>query len=140
PRPGEATESLRRRLRQALALIDRAERVLPGGAATRSGLLRRARYLAALGEEDAAHRASEAAERTPIRLAADRFLDGLDLFRKEKYGEAAGPLSFVLRDQPDHYGAEYLLAVCRLRQEQFEAGREGLSRCLKQRPTFAWPR
>src|SRR5262249_7176937 len=58
----------------------------------------------------------------------------------DEFARAIDPLAAVLRDHPDHYGAEYLLAVCRVRGRQYQAAREGLTRCLDRQPGFPWPR
>jgi len=140
PLPGEPADAWRSRVRDGLVRLDRAGRLLANAGPTRSGELRRAELYAHLGETDRAASAREVAAATAPRLAADYFLEALGFYRQDEFTRAIDPLSTVLRDDPDHYGAEYLLAVCRLRGGQHQAAREGLTRCLNRRPGFPWPR
>jgi tetratricopeptide (TPR) repeat protein len=136
---GEPVGAWHDRLRQSLRLLDRADRLRPG-APTHAGLARKAEYLERLGEADAARLARQAADHTAPSLPADYFLLGMGLHAREEYREAIRPLANALRLRPGHYGAEYLLAVCRLRVGQLQEAKVGLSRCLEQRPDFPWPR
>jgi eukaryotic-like serine/threonine-protein kinase len=140
PVPGEQVENLRERVRQAIGRVDRSERLFEPVAPSRCGAELRARLLEFLGEEEQARRVRDSLARIPERLAADRVLDALGHYRKEEFDKATGPLSLALRDQPDHFGAEYLLAICRLRSGRYQEAKEGLTRCLEQRPDFPWPR
>src|SRR5262249_39939368 len=97
-------------------------------------------YLEKLGEEGAARRAQQAADRTPPSLAADYFLLGMGHYAREEFRQATGPLVEALRLQPGHYGAEDVLAVCLLRDGRLQEAKAGLDRCLAQRPDFPWPR
>jgi eukaryotic-like serine/threonine-protein kinase len=139
PNVGEPAGAWHGRLRQSLQLLDRADRLRPG-TPVRAGLARRADYLELLGEADAARQARQAADQTPPSLAADYFLLGMGHYAREEFRQAMGPLTEALRIQPGHYGAEYVLAVCRLWEGQPQEAKAGLDRCLGQRPDFPWPR
>src|SRR5262249_37589495 len=54
--------------------------------------------------------------------------------------EAIPRLAEALRKQPGHFGAEYLHALCRLKEKHWSEAKLGFSRCLEQRPEFVWPR
>jgi tetratricopeptide (TPR) repeat protein len=136
--PDEPDDARRVRVREALARLDRADRLL-SGVKTRSGLVRRAECLAALGRETEASAASAAAEATAPVLAADYFLQGLEYYRADDWARAVPALVVALRVEADHFGAQYLLAVCQLRQGRPHEAKVGLNRCLAQRPTFSWP-
>jgi tetratricopeptide (TPR) repeat protein len=139
PNVGEPAGAWHERLRQSLRLLDRADRLRPG-APTHAGLARRADYLEKLGEADAARRTRQAADQTTPSLAADYFFLGMGHYAREEFRQAMGPLAAALRLQPGHYGAEYVLAVCRLKEGQLQESKTGLDRCLGQRPDFPWPR
>jgi tetratricopeptide (TPR) repeat protein len=139
PNVGEPAGEWHGRLRQSLRLLDRADR-LRHGAPTHAGLARRADYLEKLGDADAARRARQAADQTPPSLAADYFLLGMGHYAREEFRQALAPLAAALRIQPGHYGAEYVLAVCQLREGHLQEAKAGLDRCLGQRPDFPWPR
>ncbi len=139
PRVGEKRSSWHGRLRQALALLARADRLLPG-TRTYCGLARKAALLDMLGETDRAKQARRACAMVTPSLAADHFLIGVEHYRRDEFRSAFEPLANALRLQPDHYGAEYLLAVCRLRAGLHQDAKVALTRCLEQRPGFTWPR
>src|SRR5262249_13033809 len=92
------------------------------------------------GEGGPAERARKAAAEAPANPSADPCLVGMDRYSRDEFQEAIKPLTSALQLQPGHYGAEYLLAVCRIRQGRYQEAKEGLTRCLEQRPDFLWPR
>jgi tetratricopeptide (TPR) repeat protein/tRNA A-37 threonylcarbamoyl transferase component Bud32 len=139
PAAGEPEAAFHARLRRALGLLDRADRLQPG-LRTRSAMTRRAEYLAALGRQEEAGQVRKQAEDTEAVLAADFFLLGMARCRAERFDEAVEPLSHALRLQRGHWGAEYLLAASLLRGKHFREAKERLTRCLEGRPGFVWPR
>ncbi len=143
PRAGEKKEAWHGRLRQALALLDRGERL---GIKTRAGLARRADYLDKLDRPQEARIARTQAADILLDLPSDFFLAGMDRYRDyTRHGEtrdlkeAARLLSGCLQKQPGHYGALYLLAVCRVQEGRWQDAKTNLSACLEQRPDFRWP-
>ena len=144
PPAGEEPAGAAARARAALLRLDGADRLVAPDPPTRASRLARTEAVAVLGDAvgaavgAAASRA--AAESTPARLAADHFFAALDLADGDDPVRAAAPLAEALRARPDHPGAEYLLAVCRMRVGEFQAAREGLTRLLDRRPKLPWPR
>jgi tetratricopeptide (TPR) repeat protein len=121
---------------EALHILDRAKAL---GQPGRAYYLRRAGYLAELGRADEAREASrQAAERQP-GSALDFFLLGYDEQKRDGLGPAVGHFTEALRQRPDHFWANYFLAVCCLRSEPARPAKaaEHLARCLVQRPGAA---
>ncbi len=142
-RPGELQAKQQQRLRQALALLDRADRL---GLKTRIALERRADFLEQLNEKVKAGEIRVAARELSPSTSADFFLLGLDRYfdhmrsRDEKDLKEAGHLlGNALREQPEHFGALYLLAACQVQERKFHDARRNLSTCLALRPDFLWP-
>ncbi|MFO0798483.1 MAG: tetratricopeptide repeat protein [Gemmataceae bacterium] len=139
PAPGETAGERKEKVRDALKMLDRADLLLPAGTRTRVGLTRRAEYLKGLGEKEAAAAARAAADATPPVLAADHYLIGLEHHRLEEYTRAIPALGEALRAEPEHYGAQFLLAVCFLQDKRPLDAKLALDRCLGLRPDFLWP-
>jgi tetratricopeptide (TPR) repeat protein/tRNA A-37 threonylcarbamoyl transferase component Bud32 len=136
--PDETDEARQGRVREALARLNRAERLL-SEVRTRACHACRAECLTVLHRDDEAKVAAEAAKATAPVLAADYFLLGLECHCCDDFGRAVPALTAALRADPEHFGARYLLAACQLRQGQPQAARDGLTICLRQRPGLAWP-
>jgi tetratricopeptide (TPR) repeat protein len=135
PRIGEPAADWHGRLREALRRLDRAERL---GRRTNAARVRRASILEQLGDADAAHLARQQAEATALATPTDFFLTGLDRYRQGDYAAARGPLTDAMRLQPDHFGAQYVLAACLLQQRLWASARDGLTACVRLRPDFPW--
>jgi tetratricopeptide (TPR) repeat protein len=139
PVAGENAEVRTQRLERVRLRLERAERLLPG-IKTKSGLTQKAQYLKDVNKEQDAATALDEAKKTKPDLATDHFLVGLNLFRRREYSNAIPSLAAALQAEPTHYGAQYVLAVCYLQAKQPHEAKIGLTRCLKQRPDFNWPR
>jgi tetratricopeptide (TPR) repeat protein len=135
----ESVGDRRKKVRDALRMLDRADRLLPAGTRTRVGLARRAEYHASLNEEEAARVAREAADATSPALAADYYLIGLEYYHREEYVRAISALGEALRAEPEHYGATFLLGVSYLRDRRPQDATLVMDRCLALRPEFVWP-
>ena len=61
-----------------------------------------------------------------------------ELYRREKFGEAIKEFDQVLEGKPGHFWAQYLNAICLLRQARPAEARTLLSACLAQRSDFVW--
>jgi tetratricopeptide (TPR) repeat protein/tRNA A-37 threonylcarbamoyl transferase component Bud32 len=119
---------------EAIQLLDRARWL---GPVTKAYHMRRARYLALLGDDSgAAAEQSEAAE-LDATGALDHFLLGEDLRRQDDVAGAIREFERILQDHPDHFWAHYLLAICHLQTEP-RAAKAHLTACLSQRPQFGW--
>jgi eukaryotic-like serine/threonine-protein kinase len=134
--PGQPQADRQRQLGEALAILERAERL--GLPSTKAYHLRQARYLNLLGRqgEAVAHRAR--AEKIEPVSAADHFLIGDERRARGDLAQACRDYERALRSQPNHFWAQYSLALCCLRLQRLSEARIGLTACLGQRPDFAW--
>jgi tetratricopeptide (TPR) repeat protein len=142
PLTHQAPEDHRARVAEALRLLDRAAALRPP---TRAYHLRRARCLAILGDEAAARQERAWAATLQPAGALDAFLAGVDLFMggegsagRKGLEEAIRNFDQAYRLQPDHFWAQYYLAVCALTTGHPDLAKAYLNSCLKQRPDFVW--
>jgi len=146
PTPGENAEGARRQADEALRLLDRAARLAPPSWAYHQ---RRARYLQQLGDEPGAAEERRRADAIPPDGALDQFLAGEEKYRQGRLGderdrgrllrEAAQHFEETLRLQPDHFWAQYFLALCSLQLNRLNEAIAALTACLAARPDFVWP-
>jgi serine/threonine protein kinase/tetratricopeptide (TPR) repeat protein len=122
-------------LRRALSLLDQAQQL---GAPSRAFHLRRARYLNRLGNRVDATRAEQAAQSASLGGVLDHFLLADELYRREQFDQAIQEFDRVLELKPGHFWAQYLDALCLLRQQRPAEARAFLSACLAQRSDFVW--
>ncbi len=122
-------------LRTALGYLEQAHRL---GAPPRAYHLRQARYLTLLGDAAGAARAEQAARERLSFDVVDHFLMADELYRREQFREASGEFERVLERKPGHFSAQYLDALCLLRQQRPAEARALLSACLAQRADFVW--
>jgi serine/threonine protein kinase/tetratricopeptide (TPR) repeat protein len=122
-------------LQKALLGLDQAQRL---GAPRRACELRRARYLRLLGHETEAKKAELAAAKTALSNVVDHFLMADELYRREQFAEAIHEFDHVLAQKPGHFWAQYLGALCLLRQQRPAEARALLSACMAQRSDFVW--
>jgi serine/threonine protein kinase/Tfp pilus assembly protein PilF len=127
---------------RALQLLDLAAALgdahhLP---APRAFHVRRARYLAQLGDQDTARAEREQADRLRPETALDLFLTALDSYRQGRTADAAAACDRVLRLEPDHFWARYLLALCDLQAGDWKTAKADLGACLARDPGFFWAR
>src|SRR5262249_16247346 len=59
-------------------------------------------------------------------------------YRDRDVTEASVACAKVLRLRSDHFWAQYLQALCYLRQKRWGEAEVGLNVCLGQRPNFTW--
>ncbi len=123
-------------LRRALGDLDRASTF---GTPSRAFHLRRARYLRMLGKPAEAEQAELAAGKAPLDNILDHFLMADEFYRREQFREAIQEFERVLEQNPSHFWAEYLDALCLLRQQRPAEARALLTACLAQRTDFVWP-
>ncbi len=120
---------------EALQLLDCARKL---GLQSRAYHLRRACFLAQTGRMEEAHEDIDRASTIPPAGALDHFLIGEDQYRRGDLVEARNSFNRALTLQADHFWARFFLAVCHLRDRQWEMAKVGLSACLAQQPRFAW--
>jgi tetratricopeptide (TPR) repeat protein len=136
PRPGQPDADQRAQAEEAVRILDRAARI---GPPTRAYHLRRARYLAQEGDAAAAEQERQKAEAVVPAGALDHFLVGEVEYRKRDWKRAIDAFENVLQEQPEHFWAQYYLALCRLKTRHPDLAASGLTACLALRPGFAWP-
>jgi tetratricopeptide (TPR) repeat protein/tRNA A-37 threonylcarbamoyl transferase component Bud32 len=136
PRPDQAPAAQQARLREALAVLDRATQL--GLPATHTYHARRAEYLVRLGEAEAARREQRAADAVPPTTASDYFLLGAEAYDRRDLERAAVYFESALWRKPDHFWAEYFLALCRLKQNRPDEAEAHLTAALARRPKFVW--
>src|SRR5579863_9576031 len=100
--------------------------------------MRRSRYLTVLGDQTAAAQAEKSAQGAPLVDVLDHFLTADELYRREKFAEAIKEFDQVLEAKPGHFWAQYLNAICLLRQGRPAEARTLLSACLAERSDFVW--
>jgi serine/threonine protein kinase/tetratricopeptide (TPR) repeat protein len=122
-------------LRKALTRLEHARAL---GAPLRACELRRARYLLLLGRAVESKQAELAAAATPLADVVDHFLMADELYRREQFAEAIKEFDQVLARKPGHFWAQYLNALCLLRQQRPSEARTLLSACMAQRADFVW--
>ena len=91
-----------------------------------------------LGDRAEATQAEKAAQGAALDQVLDHFLMADELYRREKFGEAIKEFDQVLEGKPGHFWAQYLNAICLLRQGRPAEARTLLSACLAQRLDFVW--
>jgi serine/threonine protein kinase/Tfp pilus assembly protein PilF len=135
PLPGQDAARREATAAQALALLDRAAAL---GLTTRAYHLRRAHYLARLGELAAAQRERERAAALQPSSALDYFLMGEEQYRQNNCKQAIGDFQDALQLQPSHFWARYYLALCWLKTRRWDLAASGFTACLGWRPDFVW--
>ena len=129
---------------EAIALLDRASWI---GIDSTSYQRRRAAYLDQRGDKELATAARNRARAgSGPRSASDCFLLGVDLCQEGRQRAALEQFEQAVTQQPDHYGADYALAVCYLRsrdgradQAHLALARASLNQCINQQPDHVWP-
>jgi tetratricopeptide (TPR) repeat protein len=134
PLPGEPATARRGQTAQALALLDRANRL---GVTTQAYHLRRSDYLARLGKQEEAEAERRRAREVVPANANDYFLVGDVYYRAEDLSAAVEDFRRALDRDPRHFWAQYFLAVCYLKSERPREAVAYLTSCLAQRD-FSW--
>jgi tetratricopeptide (TPR) repeat protein/tRNA A-37 threonylcarbamoyl transferase component Bud32 len=136
--PRQTAEDHRKRLRQALALLDRADRL---GATTRAIHMRRERYLTVLGDHAGAARESEQARILAPKTERDHqdhFLVGHELFSQGKLEQAIQEFHRALQLNAGHFWTHYFLALCCVTLRNPSVAVAHLTICQGQHPDLIW--
>src|SRR5579864_2980471 len=91
-----------------------------------------------LGDRAEASQAEKAAQGAAGDDVLDHFLMADELYRRGEFGAAIKEFDQVLEAKPGHFWAQYLNAICLLRQGRPAEARTLLSACLAQRSDFVW--
>jgi tetratricopeptide (TPR) repeat protein len=142
PRPPARAPGDEAGLRRALHLLDLADALasahhLP---APRAYHARRARYLDLAGKDREARAERARAERRPVTTALDLFLTALDSYRQNDFVQAAQACERALDEEPEHFWAQYLQALCHFRAGHWAEAKAELTACLARKSTFVWAR
>src|SRR5262249_11502552 len=122
-------------VQQALRILDRAAQV---GTPSQAYHLRRARYLDLLGQAERAQKESERAQALQAANAVDCFLLGDEWYKRGRLTEAIVAFDHTLRLQPEHFWAQFFLALRYLESHRPAEARASLTACLSRRPDFPW--
>jgi eukaryotic-like serine/threonine-protein kinase len=127
-----------RQAREALRVLDEIQRLRTP---TPEYHLRRASYLDLLEDRAGARDQRRLARTATVSggSAIDDFLTGERAYRKGDLKSAVVSLQRALSLQPDHFWAQYLLAVCHLRAHRPAEAQAALIACQSRRPAFIWP-
>ncbi len=123
---------------KALDLLDRAASL---GLTSRAYHQRRAKLLRSLGDAPGARQEQDRARDLTPSAPLDHFLLAVAATRAGDLEQAGTHLREVLRQQPEHFWANYFLAGCflRMRPQRFERALPPLTVCIQLKPDFAWP-
>jgi tetratricopeptide (TPR) repeat protein len=102
--------------------------------------VRRADYLARLGDGAGARAEQERAARQPPQTALDHFLAALDAYRQRDFVRTASACEAALRKEPNNFWTQYLQALCFLKRGHWAAAKVALTNCLSLQPGFYWAR
>ncbi len=121
-----------------LERLDQAARLHP--APTRAYHFRRAVCLERAGDRQGAGRERLAAEGQPVATALDHYLAGQERYRRNEPIAAIRHFDEALRQQPGHFWAHCLSAICWLQLGDPPAARAGFTACLdgESGRGFAW--
>jgi serine/threonine protein kinase/tetratricopeptide (TPR) repeat protein len=125
---------------QAIRLLDAAAEIgqAQGPPRSRACHQRRARYLLQAGKKREADAELAQAGALQPRTALDHFLTGLEHHRQGRLAPAMSACSLALREQPGHFWAQYLQALCQVKLERWAEAKVGLTGCLARQPDFFW--
>jgi tetratricopeptide (TPR) repeat protein len=122
-------------LSRSLSRLEQARSLRPD---TRAYHLCRAQCLSRSGDRAGAEHALLQAERVPLVTALDYFLVGQNAFERRDWARAVEYLEETLRQQPEHFWAHGLAAVCCLQLGRAREARVHLTACLQREPQLAW--
>jgi tetratricopeptide (TPR) repeat protein len=133
--PGKPIAQQKPSARQALALLDKAHALAQAHrlATPQAYHLACARYHALAGEEKQARHHSTQANKMKPHTALDHFLSALEYFRHKRFDLGAHACVLALTEQPHHFWAQYLQALCYVNIGNWAAARDGLNTCLGMR-------
>jgi serine/threonine protein kinase/Tfp pilus assembly protein PilF len=128
-------ENNRDSYQEALRILDGAPEL---GFDTIAYHLHRSRYLEKLGQHERADKEEEKARALRPQNALDYFLIGDEHYRRGEVPAAIAAFNEALACQPRHFWAQFYLAVCQLRVEDWKTAKAHLNACLVQQPDFVW--
>jgi tetratricopeptide (TPR) repeat protein len=136
--PQQSDAQHKERLRQALALLDRADAL---GVRTRAIHLRRARYRTLLGDDAGAAREKDRVRALEARTdlgPQDHFFVGQELYSRGDLGPAAEEFRRALQLDGRHFWTHYFLGICSVAAGKPEVAVAHLTMCQDQKPDLVW--
>jgi tetratricopeptide (TPR) repeat protein len=126
--------------RQALRLIAAAEALgqAHGLATLRALHRRRAQCLDLLADPAGAQAERDRAAAIDPTTALDFFEAGLEDYLAERWPEASAACQAALDRQSDHFWAQYVKALCNLREQRWGEAKVGLDVCWRRHPEYPW--
>jgi serine/threonine protein kinase/tetratricopeptide (TPR) repeat protein len=124
-------------LRQALALLDRAQ-AIEGLPPTRALWEDRALYLEQLGDAAGAKEARQMAQQLLPVSARDHYLLATSYSRNLRYAQAVTELNEALRLNPQHYWSSFQRGICYLELGKPALAAGDFGTCVGLWPDFAW--
>jgi tetratricopeptide (TPR) repeat protein len=126
--------------RQALSLLDNAAALAAAHslATPRTYYLHRARCLDRLGDPAGAAAAQQLAASVKQANVLDLFEDALAAYQLGKIDQAVLACQRVFSMDANHFWAQYLLALCNLRDKRWAEAAIRLDNCLQKRPDDPW--
>ena len=120
----------------AMKALDSAHRLRPGQ--SRAFHMRKASCLAHKGDHAGEARELAEAQRVHPETAFDYFLSGQQEYKRNRLPEAIQDFEIALRQNPDHFWAKCLQAICYIKIHRHEAAKSCLNDCVQTDPNFAW--
>ena len=133
PLPDISAEDLKKRSLESLEIMEKTR-----GFAKENHIfhLIKADLLKTLSQLPEAQAEFEKAKTIAPERASEFFFLGLGAFNKNDYATAQDFFEKALRKDPELFWANFLTAVCQVRQEQFAAARASLTSCIATRPNL----
>jgi serine/threonine protein kinase/Tfp pilus assembly protein PilF len=137
PRADQIQRTLSGSLREALAILDRAESI--EGLESSTVLWQdRASYLERRGEHTAAANARGKAQALPPHSARDHYLLASHYSQNRQWAKALAELKQALALNPRHYWTWFNLGTCHYDRHEYTLAVGAYSACIALWPEFAW--
>jgi tetratricopeptide (TPR) repeat protein len=126
--------------RTALRLLDAAAALgkVHGLGTPRMFHALRAQCLESLGDQPQA-RAERERSATAASSALDYFQVALASYRQRQFGQVTASCEEALQQEPGHFWAQYLKALCNGQAKRWGEAKVGLTACLARNPECPWP-
>ena len=133
PLPDISAEDLKKRSLESLEIMEKTR-----GFAKENHIfhLIKGDLLKTLSQLPEAQAEFEKAKTIAPERASEFFFLGLGAFNQNDYAAAQDFFEKAVRKDPDMFWANFLTAVCQVRQEQFAAARASLTSCIATRPNL----
>lgn len=117
-----------------LQLNDAAASLYPGNQRPHYWWTQREQILRQAGDEAGAAAAATAAQAIQPTLAMDRYLSAVERYRAGRYRDAVTQLSVLAKEDPQHFGAWFVLGACQYKLGQDADAIASFSKCIVLNP------